>query len=148
MNKIVNVPGATGFLLADSADLQPGKTYTLKGERSDGIETVNALNTVSFQTPKSSGTDDFSIQSGLSVYPVPSAGRITIRADFANPVQFGIEIRSLHGQQMYSAQQQAYGTFIRVLDISGYPKGIYLISIIELNSSGIPIRETRKIIRE
>ncbi len=147
LNKVVDVGGVNGFLLVDSSDFQPNRTYTLKGERRDGIETAVA-GTIVFMTPRSSGITSFDKNFRLAVFPVPASDQVTFQADFTQPLTLNLQVFSITGTEMFAEKLNVQGSFTHSIDIGNFPQGVYYIRFITLNGNGLSQTATRKIIRE
>lgn len=147
LNKTWEITGTTGFLLLDSADLKPDRLYTLKGQRSDGTDAAEAV-PLSFTTGNFTGIEDLPVASSFKIYPVPAGRTITIEGYFNDPVNVSIEIISATGDQLHQSQYWTSGQLRQSFDIGGYVPGIYFVRVNALNSSGIIIRQTERIIKE
>lgn len=69
------------------------------------------------------GLDDLEANSGISLYPNPTQGKITILSDFAENVQvmvFDASGKALLKQQILSGE---------IIDLSTYEAGIYLFKV-------------------
>ena len=75
----------------------------------------------------------------VSIYPNPTNGLVTLRMDQVQG--FDYEIYNLQGQQLLKGHSKGSET---IIDLSAYPAGLYVVSIIH-DSSNIPV--IRKIIR-
>jgi len=146
LNKTWEIPGATGFVLVDSSDLQPDKTYTLRGERTDGTDAVHAT-PITFTTGNFTGIENLVSSMQVTCYPVPVKNRLTLKADFTSPVNLKIDVYSSNGQNMMSLQEEITGNFIRDLDFSSYYSGTYFINLTAQTATGTLVRKTIKISR-
>jgi Leucine-rich repeat (LRR) protein len=63
-------------------------------------------------------------ESGLSIYPIPTHGLLTIESHISGP--HAIKIRSLNGQLKYSAIMEGSS---HQIDISSFHKGVYFITV-------------------
>ncbi|MDD4644897.1 MAG: hypothetical protein PHY99_02805 [Bacteroidales bacterium] len=146
LNKNVAVKGSEGFLLVDSADLKPGKTYNLSGKRSDGTDAVQAVSRT-FVTPGIDGIENPDNEFFLNIFPVPSDRLITVQSGFTKPAKMTLRILSLQGKSILEITESVYGAFSWTLDISAYPPGCYFISLETVRSSGATSRQVRLIIK-
>jgi hypothetical protein len=142
--KTWEVPGGTGFLQLDSADLQPGRTYTLRGERTDGTDTVSAI-PVTFTTSNLSGIDDPAALSGIRLWPVPAGNVVNISADLNEPAMLELRIFSGTGQLMHHSEHPVQGGFRTAIDVSDFPPGIYLARM-AVYRDGKPEYRSQKIV--
>lgn len=71
LNKAMSVLGDKCFVLVDSADLQPGRTYIIHGEPKDGFDVVTA-DSITFITPGTNGVDEIDDKNGIRIFPIPA----------------------------------------------------------------------------
>ena len=74
-------------------------------------------------------TDD-----GFVIYPNPSDGQLTIQFDFGQVKNPEVRLLSIDGKTIFSeVLNETSGTYKNTIDLSGQPKGIYILSILSEN---------------
>jgi len=86
------------------------------------IDTTSSPN-VEFMDCSSIGIEEFN-KSGVSIYPNPTDGKLTIETN--QPGYHSIEISSLNGQFIYSEELEDTA---HQIDLSSFQKGVYFITI-------------------
>ncbi len=145
LEKAMSVLGDKGYVLVDSADLQPGRTYTILGERKDGTDVVTA-DSITFITPGTNGIEGIPGNIGIKVYPVPASDRVTLEGQFIEFATLETEIYSAQGQRLFSDKMEIQGTLSKQIDISRFPPGLYFLSLTCKAASGVLNRKSSIII--
>ena len=71
----------------------------------------------------------------LEVYPNPTNNNITIDLSNTTSDDYSISLSNALGEEVYSYRAFLNGTFKKDLDLSSFAKGVYLLNIINSNSS-------------
>ena len=147
LDKVMSVLGDKGFVLVDSADLQPGRTYTILGERRDGFDVVTA-DSITFTTPGTNGISEIIGNKGIKAYPIPVGDRLTLTGEVAEPGSLIITIRNSLGQVMLTEQFEIQNVIERQFEISRFPAGIYFIQIKYRSGNQFDHQEVLKILKQ
>lgn len=68
-------------------------------------------------------------QGSFNIYPNPTNGNITLTVDAAKPGQYTLLVYNMLGQKVYSSPVNISGRYSSNLNLSGYGKGVYLVTI-------------------
>jgi len=143
--KTVAVGGGNGFILVDSSDFKPGKTYTVQGKRSDGLVVVPA-DPITFIAPGVDGIDLVSDEARIRVFPVPTDRFVTLESDFLKPAELTIEVISAQSQSVYKTQLPVMGSFKRTIDLGSCSPGIYFVHLIIQSNQKSSVSQVRIIL--
>ena len=81
---------------------------------------------VTYRTNTLGVGEDFLIHSHINIFPNPATDRISIKAD---KIMNHISIFSVNGRQMGTSSSQTSSSHQQTIDVSNYPKGVYLIKV-------------------
>ncbi len=74
--------------------------------------------------------NSFSTASAVSIYPNPTNGQITLKADNTTGETLQYSIWDLQGKNVFASEPARYtGVYQTDINLSGYPQGIYLIKV-------------------
>ena len=71
----------------------------------------------------------------LLIYPNPTNGIFNLELSGVDNDQYSITVKDLLGKQVYKSDQEINNIFIDKIDLSANPRGVYLITIENSNSS-------------
>lgn len=71
----------------------------------------------------------------LLIYPNPTNGIFNLELSGVDNDQYSITVKDLLGKQVYKSDQEINNIFIDKIDLSSNPRGVYLITIENSNSS-------------
>jgi hypothetical protein len=129
LNLATDVPGQTGYLLVDSTNLKPGKTYTIQGERSDGTDAVQAA-PITFKTPGTDGIDNYANGFNLhGIFPNPAQESVWIDFTTVSVGDVSIKLYQLNGEEVCLLQSGGLsaGRHHTLLNIGGVSAGSYIL---------------------
>lgn len=72
--------------------------------------------------------EDDLVNTGLSIFPSPTSGVFTIKLSSNSSEALKVEVRNALGQLVFEDQKVSGTGYERVVDLSGQPAGIYLVS--------------------
>ncbi|MBA2611791.1 MAG: T9SS type A sorting domain-containing protein [Bacteroidetes bacterium] len=126
-----------GAIVASSATVSPttNTTYTITGETNNCTNTSMITVSVSLCT----GLAKTSAVSDLKVYPNPTQGQVTL--NFGETFSGQILVYNSLGQLLITQKMNAVDK--SELDLSIYPKGVYLIKVAPITGKGNYIRVVR-----
>jgi len=82
-----------------------------------------------------SNISETTFEGRLEVYPNPTNNNITIDLSNTTSDDYSISLSNALGEEVYSYRAFLNGTFKKDLDLSSFAKGVYLLNIINSNSS-------------
>lgn len=105
------------------------KVYYNKNFTSVGIE--DAINQAIAESEPLDTETLSTIISRMEVFPNPVKSNLNIRYTIHEPLELGMEVRSLYGESLYKleATQQMEGTHEMDIDIRDFPNGVYLLRL-------------------
>ncbi|MGP8216816.1 MAG: VPS10 domain-containing protein [Bacteroidia bacterium] len=121
------IPGATSYQYTVSAK----GVYLVKVSDSNGCTSSSsiAVNTV--------GINEISLNDYIDVYPNPTSGNLQVAFDLPAEGDYEISIADVLGQTIYSDKLHLSGQYTQNINLSGYSKGVYFLSLKGMNSSGV-----------
>jgi hypothetical protein len=142
-----SLPGTAGQIRLDSAELLPGREFTLVGLRSDGMDTVHC-DSIGFHTPGADGIRDFSDSARMDVYPSPFQTRLHIKISNAGVSSGKLEVYNATGERVW---EKPIGNRLIIEenpDFANLPPGIYYLVVTTAGSDGKTGRMVRKMIKQ
>ena len=82
-----------------------------------------------------SSINETAFEGKLAVYPNPTKSQVTIDLSNTTSDDYSISFSNILGEEIYFYQAFVNGTFKKNVDLSSFPKGIYLLNISNSNSS-------------
>ena len=82
-----------------------------------------------------SSINETAFEGKLAVYPNPTKSQVTIDLSNTTSDDYSISFSNILGEEIYFYQGFLNGTFKKNVDLSSFPKGIYLLNISNSNSS-------------
>lgn len=77
---------------------------------------------------------DDKTQSAVKIFPNPSTGVFTIKYQQKDKFNAGINVRNMMGQVIHTIPSKEYnGQLLQLINITGKPKGMYLVEIVTAN---------------
>jgi hypothetical protein len=119
--KLIDINAGTNPFIQDLEKFQGKWLYSLDSFTSNKLYAINACSAAS-----TTGLEEIAHQEySMKVYPNPTNNILTIEMQNSHSIN-SITITSLSGQKMFSGQLTESRT---QLDVSGFAKGIYLVSV-------------------
>ncbi len=83
------------------------------------------------------GINEISLNDYIDVYPNPTSGNLQVAFDLPAEGDYEISIADVLGQTIYSDKLHLSGQYTQNINLSGYSKGVYFLSLKGMNSSGV-----------
>jgi hypothetical protein len=84
-----------------------------------------------------SGINEISLNDYINVYHNPTSGNLQVYFNIPNDGQYELSISNVLGQTMYTNTIHLAGQSTQNIDMSGFSKGVYFLSIKGPNSKGV-----------
>jgi PKD repeat protein len=84
-----------------------------------------------------SGINEISLNDYINVFPNPTTGNLKVQFDIPTDGQYDLSVTNVLGQTMYTNTLHLAGQSTQNIDMSGFSKGIYFLSIKGPNSTGV-----------
>ncbi len=120
----VPIAGATSSTYTGSPTLPLGN-YECTITNSFGCSS----DTGSFTVTTLTGINELSSGNNFVIYPNPTNGNVTLSVNTGKEGDYTLEIADVLGRTVYSGSIHVKGTYTGNIDLSGYGKGIYLVSV-------------------
>jgi PKD repeat protein len=130
IGKGVAIPGATSSRLTISAT----GVYRVDVSDSDGCGTYGQLVVSSIINV---GINEISLNDFINAYPNPTTGTLQVEFDLPKDGDYELSIANVLGQTVYSDKLHIAGQTTHSINMSGFGKGIYFLSIKGNSSSGV-----------
>lgn len=123
------IPGATSSRLTVSAT----GVYRVDVSDSDKCSTYGQLVVTSIV----SGINEISLNDYINVYPNPTSGNLQVSFDLPTDGDYELSVANVLGQTVYTNNLHIAGQSTHNIDMSGFSKGVYFLSIKGNSSSGV-----------
>lgn len=114
------IPGANAYDYIVSAK----GTYRVTMSDSNGCSATGSFNVVVV-----SGINEVSLNDYINLYPNPTTGNIQLVFDIPQNGTYAVKVSNVLGQTIYSDAMHLSGKTTKTLDLSGYSKGVYFLSV-------------------
>lgn len=95
-----------------------------------------------FTVGNSVGINEVVEEGNVSVYPNPSSEKVTLEANFDQPVTIEVAVTNIFGETVYAESHEKAAAFNFSLDISSLSQGVYLVMV--KSPSGTSVRRIIK----
>jgi photosystem II stability/assembly factor-like uncharacterized protein len=113
----VLIPGATG------------PTYVMNGSGVYTVHVTSAAGCTGISNTIVGIREDAALQNSVHVFPNPNDGRFVLGITLSGHVSYTLRISDVTGREVYSEQFAANGSQEKMLDLSTFGKGVYLLEV-------------------
>ncbi|MGP8214399.1 MAG: C10 family peptidase [Bacteroidia bacterium] len=127
----------SGVLIAgetsDKLVISAKGVYVVKLSNSDGCTT-----STNFVVKTVTGINEItSLNDFVNVFPNPTAGNLQVVFNLPSDGNYRISISNVLGQSIYTNNLRLVGEYVQNIDLSGYAKGMYFLSVEGADSKGV-----------
>ena len=83
------------------------------------------------------GVNEISLSNYIKVYPNPASGEVSVLFDMPEAGEYTIGLMDVLGQTIYTNKVQISGQYTQQINLAGYSKGVYFLSVTGKDSRGV-----------